>query len=147
MRGTIGELWIQTHIASSFRSDTLCVYYNTLVTEKLYTGRICKFHILIDYSTMRDVYFLCLSWIRLARYGSKYISQCRSCKQFVRTYPNNLRSIQVIYGSSAYGTNDPQSEAFFVCPQLHEISDWRATTPDTHQSCACILQARKYIAI
>ena len=65
MQHAIGELWIQTHIATTFRYDTLCVHvlYTSICNSKT-AGRMWKFYISNDCFTIGDAYFLCQCWMR-----------------------------------------------------------------------------------
>ena len=71
MQGMIGEVWIQTHIATAFQYNTLCV-----ITYQM-TPLLLEMSIL-------HIRAGCEIW--LPSYGSKHRSKCLSNKPFVHTY-------------------------------------------------------------
>ena len=85
--------------------------------------------------------------IQLVSYGSKHALQSLSNKQFV--YTCITWKLQVMYGCSAYQITALLSETFLVCLELHERSNWKATSPNMHQSFSdktfCVYTASPYI--
>ena len=114
---TIGELWIQTCIATTFWYDILCVL--TLVTRKPHA--VYKHSAYWMTALLSEMSIFCVRAgyeIWMASYASKRISQSLSDKPFVCARVVVLRHItwklQVIYGCSANRTIAVLFETFFV---------------------------------
>ena len=118
MQDTIGELWIQTCIATTFRYDIWCML--TLVTRKLQV--VCGHSTYQMTALLSEMPSFCVRAgceIRMASYT------CMSPKTHRSLFPMShfcvysvLRHItwklQVICGRSAYRTTAILSETFFV---------------------------------
>ena len=114
MRDTIGKLWIQTRIATSFQYDILCIFI--LVTWKLQVVYGPSTSWMTALLSEMPIFCIRAGYaIWLASYGSKHVSQCLSGKQFVRMYTHITWKVQVIYWTFAYRTTALQSETFLVC--------------------------------
>ena len=112
MRDTIGELWIQTQIATTFRYDILYVF--KVVTAKLQVvSRRSTYRMTALLSKM---YILCVRAeceIRMVSYASKHALQSLSDKPY-SVFRHKTQKLKVICGRSAYWTTAMLSETFFV---------------------------------
>ena len=140
MQYTISKLWLQTHIATAFWCDVLCVL--TLVTQKL--------PVVYGPSTYQMTALLLemsIFWVRttckilLVSYGSKHASQSLFNKPFC--------ILQVIYRFSVYQTIALLSKTFLVCLRVAWEILLESYAPDTHQSFSdtalCVYTASPYI--
>ena len=113
---TIGELWVQTRIATTFRYDILCVF--ALITWKLQI--VCGRSTYRTTASLSEMSIFCVRVgceIRMNSHASKHTSQSLSAEPFLRinTGLRHIRwKLQVIYGRSAYRTTAILSETFFV---------------------------------
>ena len=133
-RDMIGKLSIQTRIATSFRNDILCPL--TILTCKLPFVYRRTLYVSNDYSTVRDVYFLCQSWSeqRLVGYGSKHSLHFFSDNA---SYTGITLKLQVIYTCMDILHIERllyyQKHSVSGLEQ-HEKSDWRVMARETYRS-------------
>ena len=147
MQDTIGKLWIQTHITTSFQ------YICTYLTRNLKTtGCVWMFTYQVTVSKMSVFCIRSACEIWLANYGSKHASQFLSDNPFVCPYKHTLKTTSyiwmiiilnhcstigdipcVVYSCKRYSTGELLPQTSIGCSLI--------------QHCVCILQARIYIAI
>ena len=116
MRYMIGELWIQTCIATTFRYNILCVL--TRITRKLQV--VCR-HATYWMTALLSKMFIffvragCEIW--MASYVSKHALQSLSDKPLlcIQILRHITWKLQVIRGSSAHRMTATLSETFFAC--------------------------------
>ena len=116
MWDTIGELWTQTHIATTFQYNSLCVL--TLVTPKLQVAcghSTYPTTVLLPEMSIFCVRAGCEIW--LTSYASKHTSESLSDKSFVHIQlclRHITWKLHVIRGRSAYWTTPILLDTFFV---------------------------------
>ena len=93
MRVTIGELWVQTHIATTFRHNILCVL--ALVTRKLQA--VCGRSTYGMPAVLSEMSISCVRAgckIQKASYASKHASQSLSDKPFLRIQCTKIHNLK-----------------------------------------------------
>ena len=119
MRDTIGELWIQIHIAATFEYDILGVL--TLITWELQV--VCRRFTHQTTVLLSEMYIFCVKAgfeIQIVSYTSKHGLQSLSDRPFyVYSVLRRITwKLQVVHECSAYRTTAILSETFFVCFRL-----------------------------
>ena len=117
MWDTMGELWIQTDIATTFWNDILCVL--TLLTQKIHVVYGCSTYWTIALLLEMSFFYVtvgCEIW--MLTYGSKHAPQSLSISHLCICTCTYCRCItwklQVICGRSTYRMTGMLSETFFV---------------------------------
>ena len=127
MRGTIGELWLQTRITTSFWYDIL--YVITLNNSKT-TGHIygCTTHQTTALLLKRAIFCVEAGCeIRLTSYGSKHSLQAISNKPIVPILTRITRKLQVLCGRCICLTTGLLLKTLLVWFRVACEIDWRVT--------------------
>ena len=134
MRDTIGELWIQTRIATTFGYNILCIF-NTLVTRKLQV--VCGHFTYRTTALLSEMYIFCVRArfeIRMAIYSSKHGLESLFDKPFVRIITHNLKTPGPIRMFCILNNSSTIQRHCLSVLELHERFHWRATALGTHRS-------------
>ena len=129
----VGDLWVQTHIATTFQYDILCELIP--ITRKLqvvYGRSIYGMTTLLSVMSIFCVRAGCK--IQMVSYGFKHTSQSFFDKLFVHILTRITWKLGVINGHQTYQMTAILSKIFLCGLELHERSNWRATALDTHQA-------------
>ena len=150
---TISKLWIQTHIATSFWYNILCIL--TLITWKLQVVHGCSTYRMTDILSEMSIFFIKLNarynwWVMIPNMHRSLFLISHLC---VLTHIHVTWKLQVTYRRSAYWMTALLLKTFLVCygvaweiwlesydPRYILIILW-------YKIVMCILQTHTYITI